>query len=225
MNIAKRTRAVLSLVPFWIKSKSNSALATPEEIADFAFGYPGVFPMQVRSELIEFSRTIIQSPPKAFLEIGTRNGGTFFVLCRLADPSAVAISLDLPGGRFGGGYTIFQVPILRHMRQSHQTVHLVRSNSHLDPTLQRISKVLGDRRLDLLFIDGDHTYEGVKRDFEMYSPLVKTGGIIAFHDIVQVSEPGCEVDRFWNEIKLKYKHREIIEDLSQGWGGIGLLFV
>ncbi|MCS7366302.1 MAG: class I SAM-dependent methyltransferase [archaeon YNP-WB-062] len=67
--------------------------------------------------------------------------------------------------------------------------------------------------MDFLFIDGDHTYEGVKKDFEMYSPLVRGGGIIAFHDIVQhPPETGCEVSGFWNEIKLRYKYREIVED-------------
>jgi len=38
--------------------------------------------------------------------------------------------------------------------------------------------------LNFLFIDGDHTYEGVRKNFEMYSPLVRRGGIVAFHDIV-----------------------------------------
>lgn len=35
---------------------------------------------------------------------------------------------------------------------------------------------------DLLFIDADHTYEGVKADHERYAPLVASGGIVAFHD-------------------------------------------
>ena len=34
----------------------------------------------------------------------------------------------------------------------------------------------------------------------MYGPLVQTGGIIAFHDIVKTHWPGCQVDRFWNEL-------------------------
>jgi len=37
-------------------------------------------------------------------------------------------------------------------------------------------------KIDLLFIDGDHRYEGVLRDFTMWSPLIKPGGFIAFHD-------------------------------------------
>jgi predicted O-methyltransferase YrrM len=36
--------------------------------------------------------------------------------------------------------------------------------------------------IDLLFIDGDHTYEGVLRDIEAWTPHVKVGGFVAFHD-------------------------------------------
>jgi hypothetical protein len=60
----------------------------------------------------------------------------------------------------------------------------------------------------------------------MYSPFVRPGGIVVFHDILpHVSGTGCEVDRFWNEIKPRYRHREIIENPQQGWAGIGILFV
>ena len=46
----------------------------------------------------------------------------------------------------------------------------------------------------------------------MYAPLVRKGGMIAFHDIV-THKPGtqCEVERFWNEIKQQYQHREFVE--------------
>lgn len=50
---------------------------------------------------------------------------------------------------------------------------------------------------DLLFIDADHTYEGVARDFTRYSPLVSPGGIIAFHDALpRLGFPEVEVWRF-----------------------------
>jgi cephalosporin hydroxylase len=181
--------------------------------------------MQVRSELLEFTSLIQEQHPKALLEIGTRNGGTFFVFCRLADPQAIVISLDLPGGRFGGGYTVFQIPIIRRMKMARQKLHLFRADSHRIETQIRVTRALQGAQLDLLFIDGDHTYDGVKRDFEMYSPLVKKGGIVAFHDIVQVQDAGVEVARFWKEIKSSHRHREIIEDRGQGWGGIGVLYL
>ena len=92
--------------------------------------------------------------------------------------------------------------------------------------LDRAKAVLGGQALDYLSIDGDHTYEGVKRDFELYAPLVRQGGIIALHDIVE-HPPAleCEVSRFWNQIKSQYRHTELIEDPQQGWAGIGLLYV
>jgi hypothetical protein len=60
----------------------------------------------------------------------------------------------------------------------------------------------------------------------MYSPLVREGGIIAFHDICpHPPETKCEVNRFWNEIKQRYKFAEIVEDRDQKWAGIGVLYV
>jgi len=39
-----------------------------------------------------------------------------------------------------------------------------------------------DIKIDLLFIDGDHSYEGVKKDFDLYSKLLKPNGLILIHD-------------------------------------------
>ena len=88
-----------------------------------------------------------------------------------------------------------------------------------------------DNKVDFLFIDADHSYEGVKKDFEIYSPLVRKGGIIAFHDIIpdyyakRGIKPSSGVYKFWNEIKGKYEHLEIIKDRNQDGFGIGVLFI
>ena len=53
----------------------------------------------------------------------------------------------------------------------------------------------------------------------MYSSFVRKGGVIAFHDIVETPpEKGCEVSRFWNEIKHNYNYIEIVKDWNQKWG-------
>lgn len=57
--------------------------------------------------------------------------------------------------------------------------------------------------VDFAFIDGDHSYEGVARDWDRWKGLVRPGGIIAFHDtwpgsVVNV-EPG--VARFVDELR------------------------
>ena len=71
---------------------------------------------------------------------------------------------------------------------------------------------------------------GVRRDFELYAPLVRAGGLIALHDVLshpQIS--GCEVDRFWAEIRERFRHREFLDhedDRGWGqWGGVGLIYV
>ena len=97
-----------------------------------------------------------------------------------------------------------------------------------ETTKDALEQILAGRAIDLLFIDGDHTYEGVRADFEMYSPLVRAGGLVGFHDTLpHTKAQHCHVDQFWNEIKLVYPHREYTvpgEDGDRGqWGGIGVL--
>jgi predicted O-methyltransferase YrrM len=95
-------------------------------------------------------------------------------------------------------------------------------------TLKKVEKLLDGRRVDYLFIDGDHTYEGVKMDYEMYSRLVRPGGIIAFHDIVEHPRHlNVGVPRFWRELKRHLppdRYVEIVKDWKQGWAGIGLIY-
>ena len=52
---------------------------------------------------------------------------------------------------------------------------------------------------------------------------MKKGGIIAFHDLLYQPESG-KVMQFWNEIKNNYINLEIITDLKQGYGGIGVIY-
>ena len=90
---------------------------------------------------------------------------------------------------------------------------------------QLVKDKLDNTKLDFLFIDGDHTYEGVKQDFEMYKEFVKPGGWIGFHDIKDTEfhrNADCRVDILWNEIE-----GEKIEflDNSSSYGGIGFIKV
>jgi predicted O-methyltransferase YrrM len=170
-------------------------------------------PVQVKEEILKLAEIVMNLKPKFILEIGTGNGGTLFLWTRVASEDAHIISIDLPGGRFGGGYPICKIPLYRSFSQDKQKITLIRADSHKLETLKTIKRILNDKKLDFLFIDGDHTYQGVKKDFEMYSPLVRRGGMIAFHDIVKhPPETGCKVSRFWNEIKNGYEHFEIIND-------------
>lgn len=67
-------------------------------------------------------------------------------------------------------------------------------------TFEALKKALGGKRINVLFIDGDHSYDGVKNDYEIYSPL--TEDIVIFHDI---HSPKYEVWKFWEEMAEKHK--------------------
>lgn len=77
---------------------------------------------------------------------------------------------------------------------------------------------MNGKEIGLLFIDGDHRYEGVKRDFELYSAEVSDGGMIVFHDI---ANPKFGVQEFWREVKGEFKSEEVIEE--EGSFGIGII--
>jgi predicted O-methyltransferase YrrM len=196
---------------------------SPEAAVDYCDERP-IRTKQVRSEIVEWTKILAAAAPRRAMEIGTYRGGTLYLLCTFSQPDAQIISLDLPRGQFGGGYHRAKIPLFKFFARRGQTLRLVRADSHEPETKQRIERLLRGQPLDFLFIDGDHTYEGVKRDFKMYAPLVRPGGIVAFHDIAEhIPEEHCEVATFWNEIKQQYPHREIIEDRNQRWAGIGIL--
>jgi cephalosporin hydroxylase len=142
-----------------------------------------IMPLQIKEEILTLLELLKDMEPKVVLEIGTAKGGTLFLFTRVASSDATIISIDLPGGMFGGGYPAWKIPLYKSFAREKQKIYLIRADSHNYKTLDKVKEILNGRSVDFLFIDGDHTYEGVKKDFEMYSPLVKKG-IIAFHDIV-----------------------------------------
>jgi len=139
----------------------------------YTFFYGLIKPLQVRYELLELIKYIKKEKPKYILEIGTSLGGTLFLFCHVASKDAVIISIDLPLGKFGGGYSLARVPLYKSFKSKHQQINLIRGNSHKKEILEEVKAMLNGKKIDFLFIDGDHTYEGVKKDFEMYSILVK----------------------------------------------------
>jgi predicted O-methyltransferase YrrM len=180
--------------------------------------------MQKPRELSPLLWLVEELRPRSVLEIGTHAGGTLYCWCRLAAPDATIVSIDLPGSKFGGGYSPERAEEIRALFPANgQALHLLASDSHAPDTLTELRSYVDG--VDFLFIDGDHTYEGVKRDFETYGPLVPAGGLIALHDICEhPPQIDSGVDVFWREIRDRYEHEEFISPPTT-WGGIGVLRV
>jgi cephalosporin hydroxylase len=200
---------------------------TVDDILKIAFNLIIAWSGQIKEEIKNLLLLLNKVKPKVVLEIGTARGGTLFLFSNIAHEEAILISVDL--------YQTIEVKVLfRYIKKEKQKIYLIQGDSHNIKTLRKIKAILKDNKVDFLFIDGDHSYEGVKKDFEMYSPLVRKGGIIAFHDIIpdyhtrygiKTSSWAGEVYKFWNEIKGKYEHLEIVKDRNQDGYGIGVLFV
>lgn len=182
---------------------------------------------QFESEFKFFATYIKSHNPKVVVEIGTKKGGSFFIWARLLKPQHL-ISIDLPGGIHGGGFPKQKIPFLKFFVSDDKQakVSVILGDSHQTETYEKLKFTLNGKKIDFLFIDGDHRYEGVKSDFETYAPLVKSGGLIGFHDIVDTEyhhKLDCFVDKLWNEIKNDYEYVEFIQDPKQRKYGIGVL--
>jgi len=96
-------------------------------------------------------------------------------------------------------------------------------DSHEGGTVEKLKARLAGRKIDLLFIDGDHSYESVRYDFELYEPMTKY--FIAFHDCVGTPGP----TRFWTELVNGNKQNAFVlfkKDSSADWRlqmGIGVM--
>jgi predicted O-methyltransferase YrrM len=208
--------------------EQSATVKSVDQAISLAFSFRScgirIAPGQVRAEITQLCQVLAEKPPTRVLEIGTAGGGTFFLFARMASEDAVLISADLPLGQFGGGYPKWRGHLIQSFGRASQQVHLLAVDSHLPETLQNIQGLLRGSLLDFLFIDGDHRYEGVKMDFQMYSPLVRPGGLIGFHDIVPgPPDKAGGVAVFWQELKKQYPVREFVADWNQGGYGIGLL--
>jgi hypothetical protein len=196
---------------------------------------------QVLPEIEGFADTIVEREVVHFLEIGSNRGGLSFLLAHLT-PNGLRIILDNAGSRA-------RTQMLSGLPGE---VHEIVADSHREETVSEVEDRLKGRKVDLLFIDGDHSYEGVKRDYFLYRHLVRPGGMIAFHDI-RDSEytlcQGIESPRFWAELSAEPGADSVQEFLAAPdecalpsgnwewsvnyahekgipglWGGIGVLF-
>jgi len=80
------------------------------------------------------------------------------------------------------------------------------------------------KEIDFCFIDGTHSHQSVKKDFEMYSHFVRKGGLIAFHDID--CSKHLNIKRYWQELKeSSHNCLEIVKDTDEVTKGIGVLYI
>lgn len=124
--------------------------------------------------------------PKRILEIGFCKGGTSKMWQHLLPEDGLILAVD------EGLYSEYWVDI-----SGRPSITPVVGNSHAVSVLARVQPFAP---FDAIFIDGDHSYEGVKADYNNYVPMVRSGGLVAFHD-----HGHGPILQFWNELQVPGK--------------------
>ncbi|MBA7617089.1 hypothetical protein ES703_24397 [subsurface metagenome] len=209
-KIRERIKQVIDGIKFFVvKTDKDSSI-------DFIFSNSCAKISQNREEFEKLIHIFRNLDPSRILEIGTYKGGSLYVFSRQKkDMEIVSVDYPMKGERLKW----FKYLMIKNIPTKKQKLHLLKMNSHEPGILKKVKDIFKGRKIDFLFIDADHSYAGVKSDFNMYSPLVRKGGIIGLHDIA--SKKG--VIKFWNEIKREYNSEEILAANKNDWIGIGVI--
>ena len=163
-------------------------------------GWTGHLPFAY--DLVKFLR------PSLFVELGTWNGDSFFTFCQSVadhDLSTRCYAVDHWKGDDQAG----EAPEAQFARVQAYCSATYPVFAYLMRTdFASASSEFNDQTIDVLHIDGMHTYEAVSNDFATWFPKVRSGGVILLHDIcVRSSEdhPDFGVWKLWDELKAQHR--------------------
>ena len=174
--------------------------------------------------------------PTVTVEIGSYAGGTLWFWLKNAIENATIVSIDIFWHHQKNfGFDNDEEPLIffnnlwskwAKLSTNFKVFQLDSNNITTKNTLLKYlsnyTSLYGQRCIDFLFIDGNHDYNFVKKDFILYGNLVKPGGIIVLHDI---HESNLEVKLLWNEIvEAGYKTKQIYSPTGLEMG-IGVVYI
>ena len=158
--------------------------------------------------------------PTVVVELGAHYGVSFFAFCQAADSLRLACRLHAIDTWKGDPHAGFYGELVFEKVQRHAQLHY--------PELSRLHRMTFDeavahfapQSIDLLHIDGLHTYDAVRHDFDTWLPKLSQRGIVLIHD-TNYREKGFEVFRFFEEIKHLYPYFEFSHCNGLGVAGVG----
>ena len=161
---------------------------------------------------------IREQKPNVFVELGVHNGFSYFVGCqsiREGSLNTKSFAVDHWEGDNQAG--LFDDPVYQGVVDLNQKY--ADFSTLLKMSFAEALKFFKDQTIDLLHIDGFHSYEAIKEDFETWLPKVSPNGIILVHDI-HVRRNTFGVFNFWREVKTQFKTIEFV-----GSHGLGVVFL
>jgi len=173
---------------------------------------------QDADELSQFLDLVRTLNVRRYLEIGCRNGDTFYAVMRVIGPGGYGLAIDIPEN--GSTKNNLQTTV-DDLNCAGITTELKFGESQSQSV---INYVRARTPFDLVLIDADHRYDAIKRDFEVYREF---GNVIVLHDVAaprgHISDGHVNgVGTLWNEIKRHYRHHEFVTQGSNM--GFGVLY-
>ena len=158
--------------------------------------------------------------PKILVELGTHGGGSYFSFCQSVidnklDTKTYAIDTWM-GEKQAGFYS----ESLFKKVMDFNIEHFDNFSTLMKMTFDEALNEFDDNSVDLLHIDGFHSYEAVSNDFRTWYPKLSKEAIVLFHDTHEI-KPGFGVHQFWDE--LKKEHREQCFEFKHSHG-LGMCF-
>lgn len=192
-------------------------------------GFAGHVIPQRMEELEKLLSVLPLDRPCRYLEIGLRHGSTFHWIGERLPKGSTMVGVDWPGALWGdkkldGEKVLGSVAV--NLESKGLTVRIFLGDSKSEQVVSDVSRY---KPFDLIFIDGDHTYNGVLADWSNYNNF---GSVIAFHDIdVQYNAAYYKkknlknygIPKLWKYLKTVYKYKEFIDLQNRGMG-IGVVW-
>ncbi|WP_123809389.1 class I SAM-dependent methyltransferase [Kyrpidia tusciae] len=144
-----------------------------------------------------------QLRPKIIVELGVHAGNSYCAFCQAVERlnmSSACFGVDTWQGDEHGGF--YDESVFNELKQYHDP-RFGHFSSLLRMTFDEAVELFDDGTVDLLHIDGLHTYEASKHDFEHWKRKLSNRAIVLFHDI-EVRDRGFGVWRLWNELQSQY---------------------